>query len=58
MKQNQLLNYRHIQAKIELDEQEDVLILTQNGEAKVYFSSHGASLETVLLEADKLLMEG
>lgn len=52
---NQYLKYHHIQAGINLEWNEDVLILTQNKEPKAYFSFQGASSEAILKEADKLL---
>jgi hypothetical protein len=55
MKLNQLLKPEHFAAKIELDESEDCLVLLKNNEPKITFSSHGATLENILLEADKLL---
>lgn len=54
---NQYLEHRHIQAGINLEWNEDVLILTQNKEPKAYFSFQGASEKEISKEADKLLEE-
>lgn len=57
MEINHLLEARHFLSDLRLNQEEDVILLTRKGDVLAVFSAVGATLENILLEADKHVKE-
>lgn len=58
MEINHLLKPKHYFAGMRLQESEELILLTRKGDVLATFSATGATLENILLEANKYVEDG